>query len=652
MAVCADSGEPHWSLRPIADPAIPEVKDKSWERDLLDRFVLAKLEDGELTPNPDADRHQLLRRVTFDLTGLPPSPQEIDGFINDKGTVEAALLSVVKRLLDSPRFGERWARHWLDVARYADTAGGERPRAYPMAWKYRDWVIDALNSDMPYSRFVGHQIAGDLAPRPTQDMQTATAFLTIGANDLSMIRKPEFSMERTHEQIDTTTKAFLGLTVGCARCHDHKADPIKQTDYYALAGIFLSSKMWLASGGDESEMRASRRMRMVRGKTPVEMESMEGMPLVTRPSVLPSSASKEIVVSRRSEKVGLVEGNGDDLLSIEQRTTAKIPIDPLASMGVTDSSPTNCALRFRGEFSEAGPMVHRGDVRIPGLPQMPLILDKESGRFQLANWIISPSNPLTTRVIVNRIWSHLFGRGIVTTPDDFGVMGDVPTHPGLLDHLAMRFMNNEWSLKKMIRIMVMSRTYRMSSAGDPIKQQIDPGNKGFWRMNWKRLDAEALRDSWLQLSNQLKFDRPIGSQVGMLHGDARPLVGVSSPFRSIYLPVVRNGRIPELMKAFDFPDPSQVSGRRDTTTSAPQALFLMNSAFMEQAATDLASQVFRVPAAQRPATAYMLVFNRPPSAAEAADALLWVKESTADSKKAWALFVQAMLASPEFQILL
>jgi len=633
-------------LSAIADPQPPSVKDQAWAHDPLDRFVLKKLEDAGLRPNPDTSRHLLLRRVTFDLIGLPPTPQEIEAFLKDSAPLETAYAKVVKRLLDSPLFGERWARHWLDVVRYADTSGGERPKALPMAWRYRDWVIDALNADKPYHRFVAEQIAGDLPARVTPDMQIATGFLALGANDLSMIGRPEFVMDRVHEQIDTMTRAFLGLTVGCARCHDHRGDPIKQTDYYALAGIFLSTQTCYATGDQDDKMS---KQRMARGKEPVERDIVAGRHLSPNLSALPSSAGKEVTISRRSQKVGMMEGNGDDVLSIAQRNSAKINIDLHTCMGANEGDPVSCALRVRGELDMIGPMVPRGAVEITGLPPMPPIRENESGRLQLATWLISPQNPLTPRVLVNRVWLHLFGRGIVHTPDDFGFMGDEPTHPELLDHLATRFMRDGWSVKKLIRSIVMSRSYRMSSRGDAVKHKIDPANKLVWRMNWKRLEAEALRDAWLQLGGQLKLERPVGTQVGVLGGNATPLLGVSSPFRSIYLPVLRNGRIPEMLEVFDFPDPSQVTGRREASTSGPQALFLMNSTFMEQVAKELASPVFRASSAQRPETAYMLALNRPPTSVEVEAAQAWIKESTATPKEAWALFVQALLASPEFR---
>lgn len=643
--------DPPWSLTPITDPASPKVSDDTWAKDPLDAFVLARLDAAGLKPNADADKHLLLRRVTFDLTGLPPTPQEIDAFLRDKSPFDAAYAKVVKRLLDSPHFGERWARHWLDVVRYADTSGGEKPKALPMAWRYRDWVIDAMNADKPYNRFIAEQVAGDLAPKTSPDMQIATGFLALGSNDLSMMGKPQFVMDRVHEQIDTTMRAVLGLTVGCARCHDHRSDPVKQTDYYALAGIFLSTRTWFATGDQDEAMMRKKAMRLTRGKPPVERETLEGRPLSATVFALGSTTGREVTVSRRSDKVGMMEGNGDDVLSIQQRNSAKINIDLHTCMGADDCEAAHCALRERGELDMVGPLVSRGSISIPGMPMMPAIRENESGRLQLAAWLASPQNPLTPRVLVNRVWLHLFGRGIVNSPDDFGAMGDAPTHPDLLDHLSTRFMRGGWSVKNLIRTIVLSRTYRQSSRGDVEKQKIDPANKLLWRMNWKRLEAEALHDAWLQLGGQLKLERPYGTQVGVLGGQATPLLGVSSPFRSIYLPVLRNGRIPEMLEVFDFPDPTQVSGRREATTSAPQALFLMNSTFMEQIATELASPVFRTPAAQRANAAYLLALNRPPAPDEAETALAWVKASSFEPKKAWALFMQALLSSPEFQFL-
>ncbi len=397
-ATCLHADDVPWALQPIANPPTPAVNDSGWANDPLDRFVLGKLDDAGLKPNPDAARYLLLRRVSFDLTGLPPTPQEINAFINDKDALDAAYAKVVKRLLDSPRFGERWARHWLDVVRYADTAGGERPLALPLAWRYRDWVIDALNADKPYNRFVAEQVAGDLPPQAPPDMLLATGFLALGANDLSMMGKPQFVMDRVHEQIDTTTRAFMGLTVGCARCHDHRGDPVKQTDYYALAGIFLSSKTWFAVG-DQEEM-SKKPMRSNRGKSPVERESLEGRALLAGINSLASSTGKEIKMGQRSDKVGMMEGNGDDVTSVKQRTLAKISIDMNTCMEMWETSAVHCALRERGDLELVGPLVPRGAVTIPGLPTLLPIREQESGRLQLAAWLTSPANPLTPRVLV------------------------------------------------------------------------------------------------------------------------------------------------------------------------------------------------------------------------------------------------------------
>lgn len=649
LAVVAEPSS-HWAFQAVKEPAVPQTKDTKWARDPIDQFVLARLEQAGLVPNPDADRALLLRRVTFDLTGLPPTVEEVSKFQADKDSTDVALARVVKRLLESPRYGEHWGRHWLDVVRYADTSGGERPRALPLAWRYRDWVVDALNADKPYPRFVAEQIAGDLAPNASQDMTAATAFLVLGAYDLSMIGKPVFVMDRVHEQIDTTTRAFLGLSVGCARCHDHKYDPVKQTDYYGLAGVFLSSRSWFGTGMETgmSLKELKKKNTVKRPNAAEDLDSTESRSLGPRPWVLPTSGGHQVILRNRSEKVGIIEGNGDDVMTKEQRTEARVFVDAREAMGVSDGAPANCALRVRGEVDQIGPMVPRGGVAIPGLPSISPITDKESGRMQLAAWIISPANPLTNRVIANRVWMHLFGRGLVTTPNDFGVLGNPPTHPELLDHLALRLARGGGSLKSLIQAIVLSRAYRMDSAGNEAAQKSDPDNKLLWRMNWKRLSAEELRDAWLQIAGELTDDRPSGAQIGMLHGEARPMIGVASPFRSLYLPVLRNGRLPEMMEAFDFPDPSLPCAQREATTSSTQALFLLNSQFMQQIAARAGSPVSRVPADRRAEQACMLAFGRHVSPDEVKELGQWLKSSSLEPRAACALLMQTLLSSPEY----
>ncbi len=417
---------PHWSFVPVSKPAIPAVKNAAWLRDGVDVFILAKLEAAGLAPSPDADRATLLRRASFDLTGLPPTPEEFAAFLRDPAGEDAAFAKVVDRLLASPRFGERWARHWLDVVRYADSVGRTWNSPFLYAWRYRDWVIDSLNEDKPFSVFASEQIAGDLLPARTaaekRSRLTGTGLLALGALPLQESGSQQFALDRVDDQIDVTSRAFLGLTIACARCHDHKTDPISQRDYYALAGVFQSTDT-LSGGQRGAYVDPELHHRLPVDNTPAaQVPGAGGVKKLT-----PLSGPATMTMSNDSISRGAMGADG------------RYAVNPNLAMGVTEGGIADCAIRIKGEANQPGDMPKRGDLRIPGLPALPKIADKESGRLALAQWIASPANPLTARVAVNRIWGHLFGRGLVRTVDDFGSTGENPTHPELLDHLALRF---------------------------------------------------------------------------------------------------------------------------------------------------------------------------------------------------------------------
>ncbi|MEY5026799.1 MAG: hypothetical protein RLZZ244_2327 [Verrucomicrobiota bacterium] len=650
IASCAVfAADSHWSFQRVENPLIPAVKNQRWPKDPLDSFILSKLEEASMVPNPDADKLQLLRRVTFDLTGLPPRIEDIKAFLNDKDHFEKAYEKVVSRLLGSPAFGERWARHWLDVARYADTDGGNRIRSFRLAWKYRNWVIEALNTDKPYDFFVAEQIAGDLFSAGKEDRTVATGFLALGAHDLSTIRLGEsFDLDRIHEQIDTLSRAFLGLSVGCARCHDHKYDPIKQTDYYALAGIFLSTKVWFAA---ESIFDSELQDPSSKGR-----ESLRG--LFGTGEILGQSnfdAAPRIREMRLTEKVaGMLSGNGDPVRSHAFGHLERISTRPKSEqwsevMGVSEFHASDCALRIRGERAQLGPLVPRGRILIPGMPEISPVPHGESGRRQLALWLASPENPLTARVAVNRVWEHLFGKGIVPTSTDFGFMGDKPSHPELLDHLATRFMQGRWSIKALVRGIVLSRAYRMSSQSREDARISDPANRLLWRMNWKRLEAEALRDALLQVSGILRPERPAGPPIWGTKGEAA--LGLSSPFRSIYLPITRDGLVPRMFDAFDFPDPSQVCARRESGSNSAQSLFFLNSTLMDQVSAKLAATVIHLGLSEGIRKAYLLTLGRDPSSDEISEATTWISHTSkyVPHRRAWDAFVQVLLSVPEFR---
>lgn len=633
---CLAADEQPWSFQPLKKPPVPQVKAMSWVSDGIDVFVLAGLEAKGVLPSPRASRETLIRRATYDLTGLPPTWEEVERFVRDPSREDVAFAKVVDRLLASPRFGERWARHWLDVVHYADSVGRTMNATFPYAFRYRDWVIDALNADLPYNRFVGAQIAGDLMTAQTPAEKTmlalGTGFLTLSALDLSE-RGEQFTMDRIDDQIDVTTRAFLGLTVACARCHNHKTDVIKQSDYYALAGIFMSTRTWSGQAGRD-------------GLGPNGYVDEDALLRLSGPA--PRSA------------IASAQDSSNDTMAMQMQAQGKgyptrFVFRPERFMGVSEEDEiTDCAIRVKGDPYERGDTPARGSVSIPGLPKLPPIPKDASGRLQLAQWIVAPENPLTARVAVNRIWLHLFGEGIVRTVDDFGVTGEAPSNPALLDHLAVRFMQDGWSVKRLIRALMLSSTYAESSAATPEHEKIDPGNTLHWRMTPRRLELEAIRDSILATAGELKPERPSGIQVAGFGGKgreawSRSLMPETAPYRTIYIPVLRD-KVPAMHKLFDFPDPAQINGKRDSTTVAAQALFFMNDSFVEELAQATAERVLKQEkqAPARIKAAYRLLYSREPEAAEAKLAAEFI-DHFGGGPNAWTRFVQALMASAEFR---
>jgi len=634
-----------WSFARLTRPTFPDLADNPWPKDPLDHFIAWRLEAEGLRPTTDADRRTLIRRAAFDLTGLPPSREAVSAFLNDKANDDEAFTKVVDDYLASPRFGERWARHWLDVARYADSVGRTWNAPFPYAWRYRDWVIDSLNADKSYDRFIIEQLAGDLLAATTLDERrqqvVGTGFLTLGSLAINDGNQEAFLMDQIDDQIDVTSRAFLGLTIACARCHDHKYDPILQEDYYALAGIFHSS--WTYPG------QAHVRDQAGHGYVDPEM-------LVMLPSDLDSPVDRV-----RDVPVGV-----HSMTDVNRDGGAKAPppydLHPDFAMGMRDGKPADCELRIGGDAYELGEAPPRGSIKIPGLPALPPIPDDDSGRLQLAQWIASPTHPLTSRVMVNRIWQHLFGAGLVETVDDFGITGREPLHSELLDHLAVRFVEQGWSIKRMLRTLMLSRTYRLSNHADVTALEKDPDNTLFWRMRPRRLEFEPLRDSLLELSGRLRSDRPDGIQVagnggkGRV-GQTRSWLSLESPYRTIYLPVLRD-LLPEEYGTFDFPDPTSINGLRHVTTAPPQALFFMNSRFLEDAAGDTASRLIETEsdADQRLTLAYQLLFARKPTTIESEEARDLLRSvdsgdsSAADRERdRWAFLIQGLMASTEFR---
>jgi mono/diheme cytochrome c family protein len=602
----------HWAWQPLQSPQAPTVSDTAWPRGDIDRFILAGLEAKKLAPVSDADAATLLRRVSFDLTGLPPTPAEIEAFQNDR--TPGAFARVVDRLLASPQFGEQWGRHWLDVARYGESTGPSRNIPYPHAWKYRDYVIDAFNRDVPFDRFVQEQVAGDLLPA-TNDAErnrqlTATGFLALGVKDVNQRFKVRFLMDNVDEQIDVVSRSILGLTVSCARCHDHKFDPIPVTDYYALAGIFTSTddaagvrnKM---GGGGLDYYDPSLLVRLAGEVPPApaeEVAKLEGE----------VAEAKKAWDAIRGTPEGLKKG--PDGKPVQRPYRVKYEELQGKLRGLTDPAERGLAVhglregktiadtevRIRGEAERIGPTVPRGFLTTFAVPDAPAVNREHSGRLELAEWLTSPKNPLTARVIVNRVWEHLFGAGLVSTVDNFGVKGDTPSNPELLDYLAQEFIRDGWSVKKLIRTLTLTHAYQLGVDAPAANRELDPANRLVWRHSPRRLSAEELRDTMLAVSDRLDITRPEASPAKELRmvemrdngAEARKIneAADSSLHRSIYLPLLR-GVIPRTLEAFDPVSQTLVSGSRESTTVPTQALYLLNSSFVRQQALASADHV-------------------------------------------------------------
>ncbi len=619
----------HWAFQPVRKPQPPAVKNAAWARSPIDAFILAGLEAKGLSPAPAADARTLIRRVYFDLIGLPPALDEVDAFVKDFASAkpQAALAKVVDRLLASPRYGERWGRHWLDLVRYADSNGMDENLVFGNAWRYRDYVVKAFNTDLPYDQFIREQIAGDLltpdAGRLTDERLIATGFLSIGPKMLAEDDPVKMEMDIIDEQVDTLGRAFLGMTFGCCRCHDHKYDPISITDYYALAGIFKSTK------------------------------TMDNFKVVARWQERPLVATVDDPKMKVPEPKSKQPGKADK----------KTPIGPVA-MAVSDAKATDLRVHLRGNHMTLGKDSPRRFPRaFTALKQTPIDMT-QSGRLQLANWLTQPEHPLTSRVMANRLWHWHFGTGLVRSVDNFGLLGDKSSHPELLDWLAGRFVESGWSMKAMHREIMMSSTYQMSAAYNEAAFEIDPDNRLHWRHNRRRLEAEALRDSLYVLGGNL--DLTVGGSLfeaknrayvpGYPNGNYDKY---DIPRRSIYLPVIRSA-LYDVLQAFDFADPSFPSGERATTTVAPQALFLMNGKIVHAQTRSWTTKLLddkSLDDASRIRRMYLQAFGRPPSEKEIARSSDFVQRieselvraKTADARmQAWQSFCRVIVSANEF----
>jgi cytochrome c553 len=644
-----------WCFQPVQTPKIPAIKNKAWVKNPIDNFILAQLEAAGLKPAPPADKRTLIRRAYFDLIGLPPTPEEMDAFLKD--TSPNAFAQVVDKLLASPHYGERWARHWLDCVRYADSNGQDENTAHAHAFRYRDYVIDALNNDLPYDQFVLEQLAGDLLPKSADEKVnyrrlTATGFLVLGPKILAEPDKVKMAMDIIDEQIDVTSKVFLGLTVSCARCHDHKFDPITQRDYYALAGIFKSTKT-MATYATVARWFE----RPLAAQEAVDKESAHAKAVADLKKAMDEADKKKADAT-------IIQALKDARASLEK---AK-PSVPYA-MAVQDDKVENVKVHVRGDHNNLGDIVPRHFLTvIAGENQTPLP-ENVSGRLELARWIANPRHPLTARVMVNRLFQWHFGRGIVGTSDNFGKLGGKPTHPELLDYLALRLVKNGWSLKKMHREIMLSATYQQSSLNPhPSTLVKDANNILLSRFNRRRLEAEPLRDAMLSISGRL--DKTMGGTLlttpnyGYVTNDqSANAAQYGSARRSIYLPVIRNALF-EMFQVFDFVDPSVVSTFRTETTVAPQALFMMNNPLVVDCARQLATNLLADPQpadALRVQTAYLKVFGRPAQRGEVSKSLAFLTDYAAAVReqdqsctpenarlKAWQSFCQALFCANEF----
>ena len=614
-----------WSFQPPREPAVPEVRGKEWAVSPVDRFVLAKLEAKGLSPSPPADKRTLIRRATFDLTGLPPTPSEVAAFLADEST--DAFSKVVDRLLASPHYGERWGRHWLDVVRYADTAGDGADYPVREAYKYRDYVIRAFNADKPYDQFLREQVAGDLIAAKGQaaaagaggdayaDPIVATGFIAIGKR-FGYNTNDAFKHLDVADTIEVLGRSVLGLSIGCARCHDHKYDPVTAADYYALYGIFAGTT-YTFPGGEEHQRPE--------GLVPLVPPARRGaMEKEWKEKLAAFDARLKAAAEDKSEKSPEAKKEAAQALKKLKRERDDLAANPPydAAYAVTESGkPANARIQLRGERHRLGDEVPRGFPKVLGGQTLPPDC-KTSGRLELAGWLADKANPLTARVMVNRIWQHRFGRGIVKTASDFGTRGSPPTHPELLDWLALRFVEKGWSVKAMHREIMLSATYRQSSTDQPQHAASDPQNELLWKFSRRRLDAESIRDAMLLASGTLDTSPagphpfpPVSQWRFTIHN---PFYAVyEHDRRSVYLMVQRQKRHP-FLSLFDGPDPNVSTEERQTTVTPAQALYLMNDPFVHEKSAALAKRLLGEAADDggRVRLAYELTCGREPDADE------------------------------------
>jgi len=689
-----DEGRKFWAFQPVANPATPAVKDSAWPKDPVDRFLLAKIEAKGLKPAGDADRHTWIRRVSLDLTGLPASAEEVLAFAHDKS--DDAYAKVVDRLLASPTYGERWARHWLDLTGYADMIGTSNEVFAEHAWRYRDYLIQAFNQDKPFDQFIKEQLAGDLMPSSSPEQRAsqlvATGFLMVG--DLEIVNPDKAKMETDHidTQLIKIGGTFLGMTMGCARCHDHKFDPVALEDYYGMAGMLRSSPssgkmvgfgVWSTIRSvplPESPTQLAERqkaeadhaaklsaMKAEQAKLTEENKAVvakltalekaapakpttpteKAAPVASAPTTKPSP-EQDALTKRRDEIAALLKTKGSEIQHAEFFKSKA----PKAFAMQDDAKPADMPIYVRGNPYAPAAVVPRGALRVASWDKFPTIPAGQSGRLQLAEWIADRRNPLTARVTVNRLWQKLFGEGLVRSVDYFGERGERPSHPELLDHLATRFMTDGWSQKRFLRGLVLSHAYRLSSANHTEGLSLDPENRLFWRMNRQRLEAEAIRDSLLKVSGELtaKSGGPSLALEIIENTGGLTAAGINPPNyhhrksrasqefeRTVYLPVMRNGpsSADKIRSFFDFADPAGITGQRNQTVMPTQSLFLLNNDLVRKRAGSMAKQLIAAHKDEnvRLEALWLRAWNRPISSDERVSARAFLQEITPLLKK-------------------
>jgi hypothetical protein len=703
------AGRQHWAFRPLTKSHQPTFASKDWPRSAIDEFVVARLETENLSPTADADRRILIRRIYIQLVGMPPTPEQVADFLSDDRS--DAFARLVDELLDSPHFGERWGRHWLDLARYADSNGLDENFLFREAWRYRNRVIESFNSDMPFDRFLVEQIAGDLLPHDSieqRDRQrTSAGFLVVGPKVLLGNNDNERRMDVADEQLDTIGRTVLGQTLGCARCHDHKFDPVPTADYYALAGIMTSTQVMERrhmlgqqrlmerlvgigpedSVADDGYEKYWREQKQLKDKARLAVDALE---------LLKTSDAAALKEHARKHAETVADEAIDANVEPEKQVAAQQalvdrlakaatppPIPPRAMIPTESETPADEHIRLSGEFDQLGEKVsrgflqvlHEGDANIPA---------SSSGRLELARWLTDMDNgagKLAARVLANRVWHHLIGRGIVRTVDNFGRTGEAPSHSELLDHLASELVESGWSIKSLIRTVVLSRTFAMSSRHNEAANLVDPDNRWLWRAHRRRLDPETLRDAMLLAAGTLDLT-PMQSSVWYL-GDQATAVGPNTnrrrtnfPNRSVYLPVIRND-LPELFDVFDFADPHATTGMRSETMVATQGLFILNDDLVMAAAEATARRLVSL---TEPSTTgeesldtadvgdssagmvdrmFELILNANPTDAERTEILSFIRNTSEQlsvqggndvSLQAWSIACHALFASSRFQI--